>query len=347
MPEWLSPCGKKCIRGISSLKEKDSFFLPSPHPVALYAWARQNFYERKWIKKIHLRVPVVSVGNIVFGGSGKTPFVLWLLERYSPKYKIAVVCQSYGASLASPAQVKKTDAAAAAVFGDEATLIKQKYPSVDVWSGPTKSETAKLASESSRYDVLILDDGFTHHGLHRDLDLVLIDSSRKLAHYRFPPFGELRESTQGLRRADAIIFTKINTSSLKLIDSFKSDLSSWSGLFGEAQYTTSLRVPDVKVSHVLFSGVGNFKQVQEAARSLGISIADSIELPNHFGYSPLDQESLLKKIRKSSSRGLTTEKDYVKLTNQELVQLTDVLSVQVKLDDQATKWIDEKIRSLL
>ena len=323
------------------------------HPFSLYAWLRYKLYKNGWRRQIRLNVPVISIGNIVFGGSGKTPMVMWFLQRFSSKYKIAVVSQSYAAKLELPKQVQVSEFMEnlqTQIFGDEAVLIKKRFPNVDVWSGPIKSQTAKAAADNEKYDFIIVDDGFSHHQLYRDLDLVLLDVSRPLQHFRLPPFGQLRESCISLNRAHAIVFTKANAQSEKIVQSFKDLLSDWRGIWGNADYQSSLRGSSAnsQTKYMLFSGVGNFEHVADSAKILlKQSIHKKIKFSNHFDYSKKDQKKIVQELKSSGSRGLTTEKDLVKIQNQELLKQTDVLLVEVKLDENTARWIDEKIRSLL
>lgn len=325
--------------------------LQSIHPVNLYASARHALYQYGLRSKIQLNVPVLSLGNIVFGGSGKTPMVLWFLERYSSQFRIAVISQSYAAKLKTPQQVLLSESPH--LFGDEAFLIKKKFPQVDVWSGPNKSQTAVAAvnaNPSDQYDFLLVDDGYSHHRLARNLDIVLLDVSRPSGHFRFPPFGQLRESCDSLFRADLIVFTKASSRSESLMQHFKELLFDWKGVWGLADYQTKMRTQKSSSAskYLLYSGVGHFEHVLESAeKCLNQKIVHKIKFPNHFEYSKMDQENILQQLKKSGCRGLTTEKDLVKIQNQNLLNLTDVLDVSVQIDELTTRWIDEKIRSLL
>lgn len=309
------------------------------NPVFFYSYLREKAYTSGIKTRIKLDVPLISVGNLQFGGSGKTPFVMYLLKRYC-QYKIAVVSQSYKASLTHLEQVDLTKPDFQKIYGDEPSLIKKKFPNVDVWCGPIKWKAAKAASEFGKYDLMILDDGFTHHQLFRDLDLLLMDGSRGLDTYRLPPLGLLRESFSACARADAVIVTKINdlNSNPGLIEKIKV----LKNRIGWARYSSQFQGAKGQ-SYFLFAGIGNFEFFQKNAKELGIKIHSFEKFENHLDYSESKQQQILDILKKSNLRGLTTLKDLVKITHPELLELTDHLDVSVEVDKNMEQWLDKSI----
>lgn len=144
---------------------------------------------------VHADIPVISVGNITTGGTGKTPMVQWIAERLRDAgRRPAVLLRGYGAP----------DPAAS----DEAILYRDSLEGVPVLADPDRVKALRShLAEGPSTDCAILDDGFQHRRMHRDLDIVLLDASRPPREQRLLPAGHLREPVNALRRADAVIVT--------------------------------------------------------------------------------------------------------------------------------------------
>lgn len=310
------------------------------NPVFIYSFLRAKIYSSGLKARIKLQTAVVSVGNLQFGGSGKTPFVMYLLNRYQ-KYSIAVVSQSYKGLLRQPEQVDLTKPHFQKYYGDEPSLIQQKFPRVNVWCGPVKWEAAKAASDTEKYDLIIVDDGFTHHHLFRDLNILLLDGSRKIETYRLPPFGQLREALTACTRAHAVVITKVNS----LVD--REDIATMVKPLNErlsyARYVSGLNEIKPKENYFLFAGIGNFDFFYKNAKELNLSIHSFKSFENHAEYPALVQQQILEKLKNLELRGLTTTKDRIKLTLPELLARTDCLHVEVQLEKSMEQWLDDSI----
>lgn len=166
------------------------------------------FYDQGLSQTLKVPAPVVSVGNLSMGGTGKTPVVLSLSKNLGRLYRRPVIIsRSYKSPLREPVSVQLGNPAGAAIYGDEAFELAEKSAAL-VYTGPSKWRTAIKAWLDVKPDLLIVDDGFQHRSLHRDFDLVLIDATE--TQNQLLPVGRLRESFQSLRRADAILITKVN-----------------------------------------------------------------------------------------------------------------------------------------
>ena len=175
--------------------------------IAAFLWPyRVGIRKRKRVK-----TPVVSVGNLVLGGTGKTPVVRWLCESLvSEGLKPCVVSYGYGGSACkSPSVVSdgETIYLGAEEAGDEPAMLARFLPGVPVVVGKRRFEAARLAEIQLSPDVIILDDGFQHWQLHRDLDIVVIDARRPFGNGFTIPAGPLREPVSALRRADMIVLS--------------------------------------------------------------------------------------------------------------------------------------------
>jgi len=165
---------------------------------------RFRLYRMGWLKSEKLPVPVIVVGNISVGGTGKTPLVIALVEYFQAMgKKPGVISRGYKAErLDSPKIVTEGDTARE--VGDEPLLITQQCH-VPVAVGPDRAANGKLLIEKSDCDMLISDDGFQHFALERDIDIVVIDGDRGLGNGWCLPAGPLREPIGALHRADAVI----------------------------------------------------------------------------------------------------------------------------------------------
>jgi tetraacyldisaccharide 4'-kinase len=167
---------------------------------ALRAW----LYRSGVLQHARLRVPVVIVGNITVGGSGKTPLTHWIVQRLQARGRTpAVVSRSYAAQARSPARVRADDDPG--VRGDEAVLLAATL-TCPVWSGPDRRDTARALLESHpEIDTLVCDDGLQHYALARDVEIVVVDAARGFGNRLPLPAGPLREPLRRLATVDAIV----------------------------------------------------------------------------------------------------------------------------------------------
>lgn len=306
---------------------------------------RLKLYQDNWIAKVKLPIPVVSIGNITMGGTGKTPFTIWLLQYLiqQKKIKVGVVVRSYKAQLKKPTRVE-IDLAAPEIFGDEAVYIQKQVPDAIVYSGPKKYLTAQALYENEKPDLILVDDGFQHLKLHRDLDIVLCDTSVAWRDYAWPPWGRARESIGALARAAVVVFTKQEMANSETLQKLKNQ---WEALpkglsnrvllnskqvpgalqfVGGKQLTSLASGSDSLASHssslsfdslrnlkvFAFAGLANPLNFNKTIESMGISVTHFIALNDHTRYS-LDLIQDL--IAKSQGYDIcvTTEKDAIKL----------------------------------
>jgi tetraacyldisaccharide 4'-kinase len=169
-------------------------------------------YARGWRKPRRLDAKVVSVGNLAVGGSAKTPVAAFLArELHARGRKVALLSRGFGARRADQVNVVSDGErmlAAPADAGDEACLLAVSALGVPVLSGANRSDLGLRAISLFGAEVLVLDDGFQHHPLARDLDLVCLDAKLGLGNGHVLPRGPLRESPRALRRAHALVFTR-------------------------------------------------------------------------------------------------------------------------------------------
>jgi tetraacyldisaccharide 4'-kinase len=260
---------------------------------------RNTFYDRGFFKASRLRGPVVSVGNLSVGGSGKTPFVIMLgglLIRRG--VKVDVLSRGYGRRTRGVALVDPNGSAEE--FGDEPLLIARRL-NVPVIVGEDRYKAGLFAESKFGPQMHLLDDGFQHRNLAHDFDIVLV--SPEDSHDCLLPAGRLREPLASLRRADAIVLTN-GTSQ----ESFP--------LNGKLIWQVRRGIlPDNAPSRpIVFCGIARPKSFVSQLRDAGItSVAESF-FRDHHAYTEQDIQGLLKLREQTGTNGfVTTEKDSINL----------------------------------
>jgi tetraacyldisaccharide 4'-kinase len=195
--------------------------IPAPlarlaEPIYRFAVARRNAAFDRGRGVTRLPIPVISVGNLTVGGTGKTPLVMQILRwALDAAHRPAVAMRGYRA--------------ARAALSDEHAEYLAVFPNLSIIAQPDRLAGLAPLIQAKRIDSVILDDGFQHRRIHRDLDLVLIDASRPLLGERCLPAGWLREPVDSLRRAHAVILTHAESAPHGSIDQLTTDLSRITG----------------------------------------------------------------------------------------------------------------------
>ena len=262
-------------------------------------------------------IPIVSVGNIAMGGTGKTPFAIFLAElALQMGRKPAILSRGYGGSNSEAFKVVADGRSSEpligpAVAGDEPWLMASRLGQVPVIVGRRRIYAALAAAELFGCDMAILDDGFQHLRLHRDLDIVLLDGAED---YMFP-MGRLREPLSALRRADIVCFS--GSGELPGYRYLKE-----TRVFGYSVTACRLGIgSDPTVFHdprdlasqevLLVSGIANPHRFRLTADGLGWKVSQHMIFPDHHPYSERELHGI-----RAQAKGRTvvfTEKDWVKL----------------------------------
>ncbi len=261
---------------------------------------RNAFYNRGVFSIERLQQPVVSVGNISAGGSGKTPFVIALGELLKARgISFDVLSRGYrrrtrGVMVVEPDGI-------ASDFGDEPLLIARRL-GVPVIVGESRYAAGRLAESQFQSKLHILDDGFQHRALFRDFDIVLL--SERDFEDRLLPIGRLREPLSSLSRADAIVLPQDVTPA-------DPDLLQQKPIW---RMQRGLIIPDAPQSPIVFCGIARPEQFFIQVRAAGIQAVEEITFRDHHSYYKRDIERLLALRAKSGADGfITTEKDAVNL----------------------------------
>ncbi len=270
-------------------------------------WLRNRAYDVGILKTYIIKTPVISVGNISVGGSGKTILVQALINHFlSVQQKPAVLSRGYGrlskglvlVADENEIRVSLTDA------GDEPFLIANNFPGIPVVVSENRVAGARYLEDNFAPDVIILDDGFQHRRLQRDLDIVIIDFPISQKSHLLP-WGFLREGTKNISRADILIFSKNGLqrdAEKNLVFELNNYLLNHDG--------TRVALSELKGNYGLFAGLGKpdyfFTQVEAVHQQASVKIS----FPDHAQYT---EEQLTEIKNNSCDYWITTQKDFIKL----------------------------------
>jgi tetraacyldisaccharide 4'-kinase len=268
------------------------------------AHVKNWLYDRRVLPIHHSPIQVVSIGNIVAGGSGKTPLVHLLAQALHTSGPIAILSRGY--------RSKKS----ALLLGDELTMLSHRLPQAICIANPDRASGAqKAVLQGAR--LIILDDGFQHRRLHRDLDLVVIDSSNPFGYGAFLPRGLLRDPPSRLKSTDAIFVNG------DLSDQLESDLRKWSNapLIQVALGLKRILDLEGREQKMLWGRkVGAFCAIGQPLRffrtlhDCGAQIVDQWTLPDHEKFEWPQIHAFAERCRAAGATALVcTEKDAVKI----------------------------------
>lgn len=305
---------------------------------------RSALYRKKIFKKTRLEVPVISVGNLTMGGAGKTPMTFYLAELLRERNPV-IVSRGYHGTAAGKVNVVSDgekmlmDVAEA---GDEAYLLGKYLPEVPVVTGPGKGLAAEYAAGQFKPGVIIVDDGFQHLALERDLNMVLFKVDTFLGNNRVFPGGDMREPLKALRRADCFVLTCVdekNRERARAIGKALQDKFPGIPVFNSAylpagvfdQEGRNLTVEEMKGKKYFgFCGLAAPSYFKRVLEDCGLELAGFQEYPDHHLYSDNDLQEITKAAESTGAAGLiTTGKDMVKM--QSMKPALPVFSISVEL----------------
>ncbi len=286
--------------------------------------ARNRLYDRGILRQERLPCPVVSVGNLTVGGTGKTPTVILLAAMLREKgLRPAVLSRGYGGSARAGVTIVSDGKRLLTGWrqsGDEPVLIAGAVPGVPVLTGPKRILTGRAAVERFGADVLILDDAFQHRALYRDLDIVMVDAACPFGNGFLLPRGPLREPQEALLRAHLLIRTggaemvapPEGMPPLPVFRGVHRPRELVEAATGRARPLMELR--GVKVC--AFAGIGYPEAFRQSLSALGAEVVAFQPFPDHHSYTPPDLEALRRQAGKSgAARLVTTEKDGIRLAD--------------------------------
>jgi tetraacyldisaccharide 4'-kinase len=289
-------------------------------PYGIGVWWRNRRYDTVPRLTRRVEVPVVSVGNLTLGGTGKTPMVKWVARRLrAADIRVAIVSRGYGA--AEPGS------------SDEGLELEHALPDVPHLENPKRIAAARVAIDELATQAIVLDDGFQHRSLARDLDIVLIDATSPFGFDRLFPRGTLREPLSSLRRAHAIVLTRSDLvdeatrAAIRTRVARFAPTAPWAEAVAEptalvtlgpdGDWSSSREAPIDSLRGkrvVAFSGLGNPTAFGRTLEGLGVDIAAACEFPDHHRYTREDIALIERKVREADADAVvTTHKDLVKV----------------------------------
>lgn len=290
------------------------------------------FLRNKLLKKIFLPKPVICVGNFVVGGQGKTPFVRYLrsvLEDVDKK--TVVISNGYGGKMKSPKIITEIDKSIDC--GDEALLHAKDGITV-----VSKNRVDAIeVLDKSHFDLILLDDGFQDPSIHKDLNIVIVDTSKGIGNNLLIPFGPMRESLDfALKKTDIVILiNSINQNHQSIINVLKI----WNGLVLNAEYETYID-EDINEEIIAFSGISNPDKFTYGLKSIGARVNKHFIFSDHENISEDDAKEIFEYSKLKNLRIITTEKDLIKLKEskkdsyREKLYLSSILAkVRIRFDE--------------
>ena len=367
-------------------------------------WAiRKWLYEKGILKTMHLPSPVICVGNITTGGTGKTPTVIALVKllqnntelslkdtepalqqdasiaRIKTKTatalsktktshvsapRIAILTRGYKRMSRSPVTVVSDGErllSSPSEAGDEPYLIASALNGIPVIAGADRYKSGIYSHSNFNTELFILDDGYQHLKLHRDINILLVDATNPFGNGYLLPKGILREPLQAISRADCIIISKVSGGDIRALEKQLRYYNNNSPIFYCDYKVTNIKDLDGNMlglhsisgkNLLIFSGIGNphyFRRVVENSKG---TVIKELIYPDHHWYKDKDLKAILDEAHKLSVDAiLTTEKDAIRIKGAGLLSSNNmkmdmlILQVEMEIDKKFKKWIFRKIKS--
>ena len=282
-------------------------------PYALAMHLRNRRYDSKPAAVTKVAVPVISVGNLTLGGTGKTPVVEWIARWYRQQgVRVALVSRGYGAEKAG--------------LNDEAMELEERLPDVPHLQDPDRVAMAQVAIDELEMQVIVLDDGFQHRRLGRDLDIVLIDALEPFGFEHVFPRGTLREPLTGLARADVVALSRADSIDAQQRQAIQQRVARlapealWCEIVHRPRRLINSRGEQQEFSVLenqtiaAFCGIGNPAGFEHTLDQCGFKLSSFRPFGDHHDYTREDIESLGQWANQSGAQVVVcTHKDLVKI----------------------------------
>lgn len=342
---------------------------PREHPIASgclsllampYGLLQRWQARRRASRPLPSPLPVVSVGNLTVGGTGKTPLVIEIGKFLQARGdRVAVLLRGFGGQRGSRflAASGGFEFMSAAQAGDEALLINRKLASPFVLVHPDRKKTLAYAVMNLKPDVVLLDDGFSQRGIRRTLNLVTVDATIPFGNGRLFPAGLLREPVEAIAEADAAVITRVDQAEPSSLKELERRLRRHHLPFFHARYeaaeatefTTGRAIPlaDLTAARVLaFAGIGNPLSFARTVRGLVRACPRLYAFRDHHPYAPAQIRRLDRRAQNLGCHALlTTEKDAVRLPRVRTLRPIWILKVTLKVEERFFDWLTEKLPS--
>lgn len=305
-----------------------SLLLPLAAAFRLGVALRHAAYQRGWLKTRRLSRPVVSVGNLTVGGTGKTPLVACIAKILLRRgWKSSILTRGYGRSSIAKMIILPPGAgrhADAREIGDEPAFLARALPEIPIVICADRFLGGQAAEERFQVDAHILDDGFQHWALARDVDVLALDATQALSNRHILPAGRQREPLSALRRAQLVVLTRTDSADPQPLEELvvkvypaarifrsRTELLGWRNVL-TAEAVPSEEIRPQKVA--AFCGLGNPRAFFADVRRWGFNLVAEDAFTDHHVYTGREIQRLATRARRSGASALlTTQKDAVKL----------------------------------
>jgi tetraacyldisaccharide 4'-kinase len=303
---------------------------------------RSSLYKIGIFKSYKAGCKVITIGNLTVGGTGKTPTVCLVAKHFKESgLSTAVICRGYrGTKTDTPMVVSDKEKVLmdSVSAGDEAYMLARKLSGIPVLAGKNRVSASKMACDLFNCEIIILDDGFQHLKLKRDIDVVLINTQNPFGNGFLLPRGILREPLKALKRADMILFTKKDqseTGSKELENTIRRHNHN-APIYKSFYKPISLKTtannnvnPDLLKNKNIscFCSIGDPESFFSMLKNMGLALTDKIIFPDHHHYKITDYNKL-KEISKKTDFLITTEKDIVKI-NPDMLKITNLAILEI------------------
>ena len=317
---------------------------------------RNFLYSKAWLKTYRSNAVVISIGNITVGGTGKTPLTIWLCKKVTENLKLKT--QNYGCAVLTRGY--KTEKGN---VSDEVAVLAESYPQAKVVVNPDRVAGATEAASKLGAKVLIMDDGFQHRRLHRDLDILTIDAMCPFGYGRMLPAGLLREPVISLRRADAVVITRCDQISESKLSQIEKKLqlinpdmliarSIHSAVCAKSTDNKQISPEELKNKKIFaFCGIGNPDAFLGTVKRLSCNLVGSKIYDDHHHYTDNDIADIYEEAgRSKADLILTTQKDWFStqyaISNTQYEIPFAYLAIELKFiagEDKITKLIEDTL----
>jgi tetraacyldisaccharide 4'-kinase len=322
-------------------------------------WIRNFLFDKQIFKTNNFNVPVISIGNLTMGGTGKTPTVQYLTELLTEiGYKPGVVSRGYGRKTKGTVIVNNglDTISTPELAGDEPVLLSNHLQNIPIIVDENRANGIDEMINQFLVNVILLDDAFQHRSVHRDLDIVLLDATEDKENYKLLPLGRLREPISNIKRADIVIHTRVqgdagpkttdvirkHTNSPQLQSKFAPSILKYYYDIGFQK--------EKKTHHTVFAfcGIGNPESFYRFVDNSDIDCGGKYSFKDHQEYNIKTVEFLKNKMVENNCDALlTTEKDIIKLP-QELLKTTPVyvIKIQLEMNEDQIQILKQHIKTL-
>lgn len=328
---------------------------------------RRACYDYGILRQRSFQVPIISIGNLTFGGTGKTPFTLWLAEYLHKKNKkVMILMRGYKGKLENSSGLIKSGKMMTpdpVDYGDEALLFARRLEDATIVVGKRRSENLSFYFPKIEPDVVLLDDGHQHIKIKRKLNIVLFDATMPISRYRVAPLGYMREGFQGLKDADLVVIGKADVVKPETVKTLKKFLQPHLPVgveFAEVGFKPNgfynaaneliLKAEDIRGKKVIcVAGVANPQSFYKLLEELGAEIIVTESFPDHHYFKPDEINALLSYAKSEDALLVTTEKDMVRI--KKIIEDDSIVFLEVDLqflngEEAALKVIDSCFQNL-